>query len=168
MQRMRFNRRTFYALLGYLRLLFNRQRYLSKEFFSITLNRIREAKVNYVLGFSACFVVVLIVSLMVTIIANSPVIFLRLAELQKGEIDIECSPQDSFTPNTRLNYTLAAAVLEEEPDSSKDQYSYHTARIQSKLLIQNNYNHIISRIGEQNNINPSSLCYISSPPFFQH
>ncbi len=134
---MKINTQTFLTLLGIIRLAFNRQRYLSREFLSITFKRIKEAKVNYFLGFSACFVVVLIVSLMVTIISNSPVIFLRLAELQKGEIDISCEREDAWWTHSRVNYTLAAATLKDFSSAEEsDQFSYHTARLQGLNIIE--------------------------------
>ena len=37
----------------------------------------------------ACFVVVCVVALLVSIIASAPIIFLRLAELRAGEIDMQ-------------------------------------------------------------------------------
>ena len=61
-----------------------RTRHLWPEFFFQTLKRIRQQKVNYCLGFFACFIVVLVLSLLVTVIGNAPVIFLRLAELRNG------------------------------------------------------------------------------------
>ena len=50
-----------------------------------TYRNIKRSKVNYCLGFTACFIVVLVVSLMVTVLSKSPLIFLRLAELQQGK-----------------------------------------------------------------------------------
>ena len=46
----------------------------------------RHAKCNYVMGVCASFIVVVVVSLMMTIVANNPVIFLRLAELVRGAL----------------------------------------------------------------------------------
>src|SRR5690554_5870386 len=107
--------------------------YLWKEFAKQTLRRIRDSKVNYCLGFFACFIVVVTVSLLITIIDNTPVvtfstyfafilkIFLRLAELEGGELDILIS---SHKTNGRLNYTLLAEHL----DSTDERFSFHSPR----------------------------------------
>ena len=73
----------------------------------------KDQKVNYCLGFSACFIVVMVVSLLVTIVNNTPVVFLRLAELNQGEIDIiAVATNSSYTP--KLNYTLISSNLANE------------------------------------------------------
>jgi hypothetical protein len=54
------------------------------QFLQQTWKNIRRSKINYCLGFSACFLVVFVVGLLVTILSKSPLIFLRLAELNKG------------------------------------------------------------------------------------
>eukprot|EP01116_Phalansterium_solitarium_P010119 TRINITY_DN2458_c0_g2_i3.p1 TRINITY_DN2458_c0_g2~~TRINITY_DN2458_c0_g2_i3.p1 ORF type:complete len:1000 (-),score=386.52 TRINITY_DN2458_c0_g2_i3:162-3161(-) len=93
------------------------------EFGRQTLVQIRNSKVNYCLGFSACFIVVVTVSVLLSVIGQSPVIFLRLAELKGGEIDVSCSAEQGGIE--RLNYTLAAELL----SAAGGQFGYHTPRI---------------------------------------
>lgn len=54
---------------------------IGKEFASQTIKQVQKNKVSYVLGFMACFIVVFVVSLLLTVLAKTPVAFLRLAEL---------------------------------------------------------------------------------------
>eukprot|EP00026_Physarum_polycephalum_P001697 Phypoly_transcript_01699.p1 GENE.Phypoly_transcript_01699~~Phypoly_transcript_01699.p1 ORF type:complete len:1053 (-),score=137.59 Phypoly_transcript_01699:52-3186(-) len=98
------------------------QGYLCKHFLFHTLNDIRKNKVNYSLGFFACFLVVFVVSLVVTIIGNTPVVFLRLAEQQVGEQDMYVS-SGPWNNNDRLNYTMIQSILEPYP-----QFTYHSPR----------------------------------------
>jgi hypothetical protein len=98
--------------------------YLYWTFVRQTLQRINQKKISFCLGCGACFIVVLTVSLFVTIIANSPVVFLRLAELSSGEIDLEVWA-GPWTGKGRVNYTTIAGILNEEGE----EYSYHTARL---------------------------------------
>uniref|UniRef100_A0A6B2KXH2 ABC3 transporter permease C-terminal domain-containing protein n=1 Tax=Arcella intermedia TaxID=1963864 RepID=A0A6B2KXH2_9EUKA len=58
---------------------------------------------NYCLGFSACFLVVFVVSVLVTILSKSPLIFMRLSELDNGELDVMIRPDTS--KYGALNYT---------------------------------------------------------------
>jgi hypothetical protein len=62
------------------------------QFIRQTWRNIRRAKINYCLGFSACFIVVLVVGLLVSVLSKAPLIFLRLAELNKG---IRALPQQN-------------------------------------------------------------------------
>lgn len=48
--------------------------------------------------------VVFIVALVVTVVSKSPLIFLRLAELQRGESDIVIRPGD-WTGSNGLNFS---------------------------------------------------------------
>lgn len=100
------------------------QAYLFRHYLLHTLNDIRKNKVNYSLGFFACFLVVFVVSLVVTIIGNTPVVFLRLAELQVGEMDLVVSP-GGWTGNSQLNYTLVSNILHTE-----QAYTYSSPRYQ--------------------------------------
>lgn len=59
---------------------------------------------NYCLGFSACFLVVFIVALVVTVVSKAPLIFLRLSELQRGETDISIRAGD-WTGSDALNFS---------------------------------------------------------------
>jgi hypothetical protein len=44
------------------------------------------------LGFCGCFLVVFVVAVMYTVLANAPLIFLRLAEINEGEMDAVVRP----------------------------------------------------------------------------
>eukprot|EP01130_Rhizamoeba_saxonica_P014410 TRINITY_DN6293_c0_g1_i1.p1 TRINITY_DN6293_c0_g1~~TRINITY_DN6293_c0_g1_i1.p1 ORF type:complete len:1033 (-),score=164.52 TRINITY_DN6293_c0_g1_i1:42-3140(-) len=92
----------------------NADGYLLIEFVKQNLSNIRKSKVNYCLGFSACFVVVFVVSLLVTILSRSPLIFLRLAELQNAEIDMMLT-SGTWSGYEHLNYTKVSEVLEDHP-----------------------------------------------------
>lgn len=85
------------------------QAYLSRHFILHVLNDIRKNKVNYILGFFACFLVVFVVSLVVTIIGNTPVVFLRLAELEVGEVDMEVRAA-RWSGSDNLNYTAVENI----------------------------------------------------------
>ena len=51
---------------------------------ALTTPQICNSKLTYCLGFLACALVVFVVALMVSILAHTPVVFLRLAELDRG------------------------------------------------------------------------------------
>lgn len=86
------------------------QGYLCKHYLLHTLNDIKKNKVNYFLGFFACFLVVFVVSLVVTIIGNTPVVFLRLAEQQVGEQDMYVA-SGTWNNNDRLNYSMVESIF---------------------------------------------------------
>ena len=86
------------------------QAYLCKHYLLHIFNDIKKNKVNYFLGFFACFLVVFVVSLVVTIIGNTPVVFLRLAEQQVGEQDMHVS-SSAWNSDDRLNYSMVESIL---------------------------------------------------------
>ena len=94
-----------------------------KAYLLQTLREVQRRKVNFALGACSCFIVVLVVAFMITLLTNSPVVFLRLAELNSGEMDIVMNSGD-WTGFSSLNYTL----LEDELKVKKD-WTYHTPRI---------------------------------------
>ena len=85
------------------------QAYLCRHYALHTVNDIRKNKVNYILGFFACFLVVFVVSLVVTIIGNTPVVFLRLAELEAGEMDMVVGAA-KWSGWDALNYTAVESI----------------------------------------------------------
>lgn len=96
-----------FNLVGFLRW----QVFLYRHYLLHVLHDIRKNKVNYSLGFFACFLVVFVVSLVVTIIGNTPIVFMRLAELQVGEVDMRViGDYKSNAPATPLNYTLVEGI----------------------------------------------------------
>eukprot|EP01132_Coremiostelium_polycephalum_P001224 gene1224-1547_t len=109
---------------------FRRLMYLWKHLLLHTFNNNRRNKLSYFLGFSACFLVVFIVSLCVSIISNTPVVFLSLAEVSAGEMDIIIKP-GGWTLSTQANYTLISDLLASTPydPSSGGPESYHSPRI---------------------------------------
>ena len=57
-------------------------------FLRFTWKEMRKRKVSYCLGTCSCFVVVFSVAFLMTILANVPLVFLRLAESEEGESDL--------------------------------------------------------------------------------
>eukprot|EP00002_Diphylleia_rotans_P029058 TRINITY_DN5889_c0_g1_i2.p1 TRINITY_DN5889_c0_g1~~TRINITY_DN5889_c0_g1_i2.p1 ORF type:complete len:1017 (-),score=172.30 TRINITY_DN5889_c0_g1_i2:111-3161(-) len=72
-------------------------------------------KTSYCLGFLSCFLVVFIVSLTGTVLLNAPVVFLKIAEGQGGEIDFTIKPK--YPAVQSIDHTIASSVLS---SSSKD------------------------------------------------
>lgn len=81
-------------------------------FFNQTYKEFRNRKINFALGFCSCFLVVILLALLFTILASSPVIFLRLSELQEGEIDLRLSASEE----RYLNLTEIASLIKNETD----------------------------------------------------
>ena len=78
-----------------------------------TFRELKKSKVTYALGFFACFIVVFVVALMVSVLSHAPIVFLKLAELESGEIDVYLLPQKN-TGYEFLNYTLITEKLNEQ------------------------------------------------------
>lgn len=91
---------------------------LSNYALKITWRQIRKNKINFGLGFCACLVVVIVICILLTLLANTPIVFLRLSEMQvmmsslqqsitdqrqAGEYDYIVKAQGA---GNRLNYTL--------------------------------------------------------------
>ena len=72
---------------------------------SETGKEIRQRKLNYCLGSCSVFIVVLVIALMLTVLANAPVLFLSLAEQQVGEMDLLLRNTDR-----RLDFETANAT----------------------------------------------------------
>jgi hypothetical protein len=102
------------------------------QFIRQTGSNVRKSKVNYCLGFTACFVVVFVVALLVSVLAKAPIIYLRLGELNNGEVDVQLNAAP-FTGYARFNYSLVAELLAQ--NDAKGKYSYHTPRIHLGLYI---------------------------------
>jgi ABC-type lipoprotein release transport system permease subunit len=85
------------------------------------------------------FVVVAVVALLISVIANAPVIFLRLAELRRGEVDMLLE-NGGWTQFRYLNYSRLGALLDKatpDPDAvfmrgrirtNEPPFSYHAPR----------------------------------------
>ena len=89
----------------------------------LTVRNIKQGVLQYLLGFAACFLVVFVVALLVTLLSKAPLIFVRLAEMNNGEIDLKLDA-GWFTGFDKVNYTLISSLLEDNPD-----HRYHTPRI---------------------------------------
>ena len=53
-----------------------------------TFRSVRRSKMNFCLGTFAVLVVVVVVSVLLTVLSNTPMVFLRLAELQVNFVDL--------------------------------------------------------------------------------
>lgn len=82
------------------------------QFLRQTWMNIKGSKVHYALGFFACFLVVVVVAVLMSLLTQTPVIFLRLAETSRSEVDLHIDA-GTFTGFSRLNYTLAKSLLTE-------------------------------------------------------
>jgi ABC-type antimicrobial peptide transport system permease subunit len=82
------------------------------QFLRQTWLNIRASKTHYALGFAACWLVVVVVAVLVSLLNQTPVIFLRLAETARSEIDLQLDAAD-VTGFSRLNYTLVKSILTE-------------------------------------------------------
>lgn len=77
---------------------------LWSHFIRTHAQRVKKSKVNYLLGFFGCFLVVFVVAVMSAILSNVPLIFLRLAELQRGETDAVIRPVVAGNSYYRAGY----------------------------------------------------------------
>jgi hypothetical protein len=98
--------------------------YLGAQFVKQTWINTKRNKISYGLGVCSVFIVVVVVALLVTVLSKSPLIFLRLAELNNGETDVKISA-GTFTGWNRLNYTLVKTLIADDPSMK-----YHSGRIQ--------------------------------------
>lgn len=74
---------------------------------------IKRAKVQYFLGFMACFLVVFVVAILMTLIARTPIIFLRLSENDKGDRDMVVKPSLN-TGYEKINVTMINDILDNQ------------------------------------------------------
>lgn len=97
--------------------------YVWLQFLRQTWLNIRSSKTHYFLGFAACWLVVVVVAVLISLLSQTPVIFLRLAESSRSEIDLSLNAATA-TGFTRLNYTLVKTILTEpsEQHSSPRRY----------------------------------------------
>jgi len=113
----------------------NVSNFLSKNFYGkfllITLKEIPKNKVGFILGFMSCFVVVLVVSLMTTIFNYSPVVFLKLAEAEVGEIDFTITPGD-WSNREFINYTLMSEVIS---NKKVNDFTFHSPRYENDISV---------------------------------
>lgn len=87
-----------------------------------TWTQVKHHKASYVLGLCSCLVVVVIVGSMLSVLGNAPIIFLRIAELDTSEIDVQLQSNDDDA-HPFLNYTTIASLLSDDPTTT-----YHSPR----------------------------------------
>ena len=110
-----------YAMKAYLLARFLAWQTLHFIFYSLKV--VKRAKLNYLLGFSACFLVVTVIAVVDTSLAMAPVVFLRIAEAGNGEIDLTLNA-GKWTGYQMLDYNQISELLD-------DNYtlSFHAPRI---------------------------------------
>lgn len=92
------------------------------QFIKSTASNIKKAKVNYCLGFTACLLVVFVVAVLVTLLSKSPLVFLRLSELNNGEMDAAIMAGD-WTGYEYINYSAFSKEI-----MANTGYQHHTPR----------------------------------------
>jgi ABC-type antimicrobial peptide transport system permease subunit len=95
-------------------------------YFKLNGKDIRARKGTYCLGVSSCLVVVLITALMLTVLNRLPIVFLRLAEIERGENDLVLTAGGEASRAQSLNYSR---VLAQPRFGDRQPASFHTARI---------------------------------------
>jgi hypothetical protein len=75
-----------------------------------TWQLIRRNKLNYCLGFSSCLTLVLVIALVQSVLAQAPVIFLRVAEQRNGEVDMRLN-LGGWSGFQYLNQTLLTETM---------------------------------------------------------
>jgi len=74
-------------------------------YLKLNMTDIKARKGTYCLGFVSCTIVVLITALMITVLGRLPILFLRLAEIDKGEADLILTPGGQASDAQSLNYS---------------------------------------------------------------
>lgn len=83
-----------------------------------TIYDIKNRKVSYILGLSSCIIVVWMCLISFSALDQIPLIFLRLAELQSGEYDLNIK-MNHFMKGSFLNYTLIKNITKGKEDSPR-------------------------------------------------
>lgn len=102
-----------------------------------TSKEIRHRKLNFCLGSCATTVVVLVLALMLTILANAPILYMALAEQNNGQVDLQLWQTDR-----RLNFTLADATASRQGGAGRFTYNAPrlefdaTARLENQTTLQ--------------------------------
>lgn len=98
-----------------------------QQFLRQTWLNIKSAKTHYALGFAACWLVVLVVAVLVSLLAQTPIIFLRLSETSGSEIDLRLDAL-TMTGYATLNYTRMQTMLTESDEQ------HHAPRLSRSRL----------------------------------
>ena len=80
----------------------------------VTYREVSRQKCTYCLGMFSCLLVVLVGSTLQALLEQAPLIFMREAESEAGQVDLTLSPA-SHQGFSFLNYTLATEQLAESP-----------------------------------------------------
>ncbi|KAJ5072648.1 hypothetical protein M0811_01663 [Anaeramoeba ignava] len=107
-----------------------------------TWKHIRKNKINC-LGCLSAFLVVSISAMTITLLTNSPVIFLRLSEVEHGEYELEIKPSNGTSGKT-LNYTKMVNYTQNYENNALD---YSSPRMVSSVEVY-----------------PVSQCNLPNPP----
>ena len=83
----------------------------------------KQRKFNYLLGLLSCTIVVWMVCISYTALGSLPLVFLRLAELGRGEFDVRMTV-DNFMTGKSLNYTK----IQNNPRFISGEYSLSSPR----------------------------------------
>ena len=83
---------------------------MGNYYIKATWNEIKKKKLNYALGCAAVFVVVTSVAVLLSVLSRSPVMMLRIAEIDRGERDLVIEPAKKAEANF-LNFTKVRMVL---------------------------------------------------------
>ncbi|KPA82246.1 hypothetical protein ABB37_03358 [Leptomonas pyrrhocoris] len=102
-------------------------------FLSLAWTDIKCRTCSYCLGFFSVLVVVLLCVLMISLLTNMPILFLRLSEAVRGEYDLRIRPGGVMTAASSLNYTIIKELF---PYSDKT-YGLHAPRIIAQFNAQN-------------------------------
>lgn len=100
----------------------------------VTCREISRSKCTYCLGVFSCLLVVIVAASMQTLLEQSPIIFMREAESEGGQVDLVLTSGE-YNNGAMLNYTQVAEVLAASPRAQD--YSYTSPRI-SLLAVMNN------------------------------
>jgi hypothetical protein len=93
---------------------------------SQTGKEIRRAPCSFCIGTTSVLLVTIVAAVVQTLLARAPLIFLRLAETQTGQIDVVLMPS-AYSDTLYLNYSRFSAALTAGPDAHAS--SFHAPRV---------------------------------------
>ena len=96
-------------------------------YLSFTTREMKRRKLSCCLGCCSCWLVVFCMAILLSLLDNVPAIFLRLAEVEKGEIDLQIMSEKRF--GYSINYRQMKQELAGIETNQKNRYSYHSPRI---------------------------------------
>jgi len=102
----------------------------ASELIKHTLKEIKRNKLGFTFGMLACFLVVATVSALTTLLAYSPLVFLRLAESKAGQMDLRLRT----TTGEPLNTTQVNRILSRTWDKNLE--AFGTPRFETMVYLQ--------------------------------